>query len=187
MSSASDDTNGMIMMPMTRPGGERALRGDVEPERSRHSRAARADGERREEAVDDRRNAREDLEQRLGPGAERADARIRRGRSPRTGRSAPRRASRCRRSAACPRTAAPRRTRPTSRPGRRGSPSAGSTSGRTGNRAAKPARRSATPRTNTDSEDADRREDRDERAAISSHSIARSTRLRARNSGRTRR
>ena len=39
-SSESEDTNGMIMTPITRPGGERALRGDVEAERLRRRCAA---------------------------------------------------------------------------------------------------------------------------------------------------
>ena len=59
----------MIMIAHDQAGGERALRGDGEPERLAEVADDRRHGQRGEVAVDHGRHAGEDLEQRLGHGA----------------------------------------------------------------------------------------------------------------------
>ena len=146
-------------MPMTRPGAERALRCDIEPDAFAEAAQQRRDRQRGEVAVDDRRNAGEDLEQRLRVAAE-APARVlgeidRGHQADRHGHEhrEPRDQQRAREQRHCAEGAG------STRLDRRESPFAGSRTSRTGIRAAKPAGRTAALR-RTRTGNADRRQDR---------------------------
>ena len=56
-------------MPITRPGRQRAFRSDIEPEILAPAANERRHGQRGEEAEHDGRNAGENFQNRLGPGA----------------------------------------------------------------------------------------------------------------------
>ena len=76
-SSASDETSGRIMMPITMPGLERVEAGERRDEPLQE----RRDEQQREVAVDDRRDAGQELEHRLDDAPHAVARRIRSGRS----------------------------------------------------------------------------------------------------------
>ena len=65
MSSDKEEIKGISMIPITILGGKGAGGADIDPDGRAQSRKKRSDGHQGEEAVDDGRNARENLDHRL--------------------------------------------------------------------------------------------------------------------------